>query len=178
MKSGDSRAFRIVFDYYYPQVRFFVLGIVKNSYIADEIAQGVFIKLWTRRDIVDPSGHFSAYLYRITRNALADYYRQMAKLESIDVPGIEREARQISENPVEGYDLSHIENLVRRIVEEMPPKRREVFIMSRLDGVGNEDIANRLGLSKRTVERHLNLALNTLRNNLGEFLTYIVLMII
>ncbi len=102
----------------------------------------------------------------------------MAKLESIDAPGIEREARQISENPVEGYDLSHIENLVRRIVEEMPPKRREVFIMSRLDGVGNEDIANRLGLSKRTVERHLNLALNTLRNNLGEFLTYIVLMII
>ena len=71
------------------------------------------------------------------------------------------------------YDLSHIKELVMTEVENMPPQRRTVFIMSRLQGLSNDEIATKLDISKRTVERHLNMALHLLREKLGEFLYWI-----
>lgn len=173
MSEGDENAFHILFDYYYPQVRFFVLGIVKNPYIADEIAQGVFIKLWLSRQSIDPDRNFDAWLFTVTRNSLTDYYRRLQVMESMD--GLHDVSVQAGFDTI--YDTRHIEALVRREVDKMPPQRRQVFILSRLEGLSNEEIAVRLGISKRTVERHLNIALGGLRHNLGDFIVYIIPMI-
>lgn len=70
MISGDINAFKLLFDRYYSQVRFFTLGIVKDSFVADDIAQNVFIKVWTKRELIDCERKFNNYLYSITKNEI------------------------------------------------------------------------------------------------------------
>lgn len=173
MISGDINAFKLIFDRYYPQVRFFTLGIVKDSFVADDIAQNVFIKVWTKRELIDSGRKFNSYLYSITKNEITDYFRSLVISESLDNALYLKDNDHTDEMIESAYDLSHIKELVMTEVENMPPQRRTVFIMSRLQGLSNDEIATKLDISKRTVERHLNMALHILREKLGEFLYWI-----
>lgn len=173
MISGDINAFKLLFDHYYPQVRFFTLGIVKDTFVADDIAQNVFIKVWTKRELIDSDRKFNSYLYSITKNEITDYFRSLVISESLDNALYLKDNDHTDEMIESAYDLSHIKELVMTEVENMPPQRRIVFIMSRLQGLSNDEIATKLDISKRTVERHLNMALHLLREKLGEFLYWI-----
>lgn len=173
MISGDINAFKLLFDRYYPQVRFFTLGIVKDTFVADDIAQNVFIKVWTKRELIDSGRKFNSYLYSITKNEITDYFRSLVISESLDNALYLKDNDHTDEIIESAYDLSHIKELVMTEVENMPPQRRTVFIMSRLQGLSNDEIATKLDISKRTVERHLNIALHILRERLGEFLYWI-----
>lgn len=170
---GDINAFKLLFDHYYPQVRFFTLGIVKDTFVADDIAQNVFIKVWTKRELIDSDRKFNSYLYSITKNEITDYFRSLVISESLDNALYLKDNDHTDEMIESAYDLSHIKELVMTEVENMPPQRRIVFIMSRLQGLSNDEIATKLDISKRTVERHLNMALHLLREKLGEFLYWI-----
>ena len=84
MISGDINAFKLLFDRYYSQVRFFTLGIVKDSFVADDIAQNVFIKVWTKRELIDCERKFNNYLYSITKNEITDYFRSLVISEPLE----------------------------------------------------------------------------------------------
>ena len=146
---------------------------MKDTFVADDIAQNVFIKVWTKRELIDSGRKFNSYLYSITKNEITDYFRSLVISESLDNALYLKDNDHTDEMIESAYDLSHIKELVMTEVENMPPQRRTVFIMSRLQGLSNDEIATKLDISKRTVERHLNMALHLLREKLGEFLYWI-----
>lgn len=169
VSAGDRSAFRILFNAYYSRVYRFAERILKDSLYADEVAQAVFVGLWRKREMLDPDRNFENYLYVLSRHAVTDFMRLNRRarlvegLEAVTDTGLSGD----STDAVAEYHL--IQSQIDKIVEGMPEQRRKVYCMSRNDGLSNDEIAERLQISKRTVERHLNLALNTLRKEMSSF---------
>ena len=165
LTEGNQEAFRIIFKAAYPQVRAFSKGFTKNDADADDIAQQVFIKLWTKRANVR---NFETYLYTITKNTVLNHMASQ-KAFMVEISDI-RNLPTGQTSPIEQIEASDLQLLIDMTVENMPPQRQAVYKLSRVEGLSNNQIAEKLGLQKKTVENHLNLALGEIRKVLKMFI--------
>lgn len=161
LAQGDHRAFHQVFRSFYGKVYYFALGFLKNQIDAEDIAQTVFTKLWMKRSKLIGVQNIDTYLYTITKNTVLDfissnksYHRDIVTLKHLQEP---------SPSQLEQVEAQDLQLLIDMIVNNMPPQRQAVYRMSREEGLSNEEIAQRMGLQKKTVENHLNLALGDIR---------------
>lgn len=169
MKNDSQEAFFIFYRKYLPVVEDFAFSLVKDRDISREIAQNVFIKIWDRRKKLDDVESLRSYLFRMTRNAVYDYSRSCRGITVgiDDVAGsIDLSEFVIDEDSSESIDSRNL--LVKVLIEmdALPEKCRRVFIMSRMLGMKNREIADSLGVSVKTVEYHISSALATLRKNI------------
>lgn len=164
LTEGNQEAFRKIFKATYPQVRAFSKGLTKNDADADDIAQQVFIKLWTKRAILAHVKNFDTYLYTITKNTVLNHMASQ-KAFTIDISNI-RDLSTSTDSPLEQIEANDLQLLIDMVVEGMPPQRQAIYRMSREEGLNNDQIAEKLGLQKKTVENHLNLALGDIRKML------------
>ena len=168
LTEGNQEAFRTVFKATYPQVRAFSKGFTKNDTDADDIAQQVFIKLWTKRAILANVRNFETYLYTITKNTVLNHMASQ-KAFMVDISDV-RNLSTENTSPLEQIEASDLQLLIDMTVENMPPQRQAVYKLSRVEGLSNDQIAEKLGLQKKTVENHLNLALGEIRKVLKMFI--------
>ena len=168
LTEGNQEAFHMVFKAAYPQVRAFSKGFTKNDADADDIAQQVFIKLWTKRAILANVRNFETYLYTITKNTVLNHMASQ-KAFMVDISDV-RNLSTENTSPLEQIEASDLQLLIDMTVENMPPQRQAVYKLSRVEGLSNDQIAERLGLQKKTVENHLNLALGEIRKVLKMFI--------
>lgn len=168
LSKGDHAAYRTLFMRYYPKVRYFILGFVKSEEEANDIAQEVFVKLWTHRAHFAQVKTFGSYLYAWAKNATfnAIESRQIRR-EGIGVPPEEADT---SPTPYEELVARDIQLLTDMVVDRMPAQRKLIYRLSRHEGLSNEEIASQLHITKKTVENHLNLALKELRKILFIFI--------
>ena len=165
VRGGNDRAFDAMFLRWYPQVRKFLIALVKEKTLAEDLAQMVFMKVWLYRDRLNEAQSLKSYLVVLARNAALDVFKSKRHLMMADTEAAPEEtAPDRSEQRVE---YGEMQSRLRRAVEEMPPQRRQIFKMSRFQSLSNEDIADELGLSVRTVEKHIQLALQDLRKYLS-----------
>lgn len=162
VRGGDSRAFNTIFLRWYPQVRRFLLSLVKEEALAEDLAQSVFIKVWLNRDRLDPSKSLKNYLLVLSRNSALDVFKSKRNLVMADLATPPE--KPSSDRADFMAEFSEAQSRIHHAVEQMPPQRRTVFVMSRFQHLSSEEIADILGLSVRTVEKHIQLALENLRN--------------
>ncbi len=168
LAKGDHEAFRRVFNEAYPKVYAFSVGFIKNADDAKDIAQTVFIRLWTKREALASVKNFDTYLYVVTKHTVLNYLASI-KAYYVDIS----EARDVTSDmvsPVEQMEASDLKLLVDMVVSRMPSQRQSIYRMSREEGMTNDEIAERLGLKKKTVENHLNLALNDIRKAMNVYI--------
>ena len=165
VKAGDERAFDALFLRWYPQVRKFLLILVKNKALAEDLAQTVFMKVWLYRDRLDPAKSLKNYLLVLSKNGALDVFKSKRFLTTDvkDAP-IEKAGGDRAEYRME-YGEAY--SRIVRAVEEMPDQRKQIFKMSRFQSMPNDRIASELGLSVRTVEKHIQLALKDIRKYLN-----------
>lgn len=163
---GDVDAYEQIFHKYYPMVLNFIKGMLKDNVHAEDVAQNIFMKLWVNRHILNKDQSLKNYLYVLARNEVINI------LSSKTARCVTLQA-QIPDSPAGGQKidewLSYAETnaKIRQDIEAMPPQRRMVFKMSRYENMSNMDIAIKMNLSVRTVEKHIELALKDLRKSMN-----------
>lgn len=177
LRQGDMRSYEVLFRRYYPLFVSFCRGMVKDTSLAEDICQNVFMKIWIHRDRLNPALSLRNYIFVLCKREIIDYFRvsrtsSFIALEQLGNPDI----------PVADHtsplSIQHLRTRVRSVFTTLPPKRREVFFLSRVRNMSNQEIAMRMGLSVRTVEKHIQLALQTFRSSLGDISDYLPLVAI
>jgi RNA polymerase sigma-70 factor (ECF subfamily) len=168
IRAGDEGAFDSVFRAHYAQLVRMAESVVRERALAEEIAQEVMLELWRRRESLEVEQTFRAYLIRSTRNRALNHIRHQrivareAASAAIDPP-----TSPSAEDEVLGVEL---ERAVRDAIDGLPENCREVFQLSRQQGLKYAEIAAALEISVKTVEKRMGQALSELRQSLAPWL--------
>jgi RNA polymerase sigma-70 factor (family 1) len=176
LKNGEKGAFRELFNIYGPRIYRFALGYLKNRPDAEELMQDVFLKIWEKRDHLDPAQNVKAYIFKVAVNCIYDFIRKK---------NIERAFEDFSKKNFQAGDESTWHEVIWNdmlsklniLVDKLPEQRRIIFLMSREKGLTNQQIADKLNLSKRTVENQLYRATQYLKENLGTETVFLLLLL-
>jgi RNA polymerase sigma-70 factor (ECF subfamily) len=156
---GDHEAFRRLFMAYYPKIKIFITHFVKSEAIAEELSQDVFEHIWTEKDSLPNLKSINAYLFRMAKNAAINHLNHKTVEENYASSYTLLEEYSMEEEIL----AKELKLQIQLTVEKMPKQRRLIFELSRIKNLKNIEIAEKLNISKRTVETHLNLALNQIR---------------
>lgn len=162
LKSGNEKAFQKLFDTYSNVLYKYSFSMVGSKPYAEEIVQEVFLKVWLKRDTLNPELSFKSFLFTITRNKTITFLKRAAKSEKI-----RQEIFYNSQKFANTTDLhireEEVDSIKKEALDLLPPRRRLIFEMSRNDGKSYEEIATELGISPNTVKNQMSMALETLR---------------
>ena len=146
IKADDYASYNQLFVRYYSRLCSFVFRIVKNESAAEDVVQEFFIRLWTNRRKLEITGNIPAYSYRSSKNAALNYLRsEAARKKSIE--NIPFQEWQSEDNQIEQIEFSAA---LHECIVQLPERSREVFKMSRFDGMKQQEIADLLGTSVKT----------------------------
>ncbi|MFH2096463.1 MAG: RNA polymerase sigma-70 factor [Bacteroidota bacterium] len=160
---GETAAFDALFDRYYRPACIFALRYVRNMDNAEDIVQDVFVKIWEGRAGLNPSGSFSAFLFLSVRNKCIDWLRRSGTEEKVIRLFID-DSSDLSDDNEPAIKIE----LLRNNIEKLPGQCKRVFKMHRFESMKYADIANRLGISVKTVENHMGKALRFLREEMKK----------
>jgi RNA polymerase sigma-70 factor (ECF subfamily) len=130
-----------------------------------DLVQEVFITIWKRREDIDEKQSFNGYLFAITLNAIRKYFRKRVKDRKL-VENWLNNTKSFSDDTNLMTEYRSLKERSEKIIEQLPPKRKKVFLLSREKGLRVEEIARKMNISKKTAENHLSLALRDIRNKL------------
>lgn len=169
LRNGNHKAFEDIFIGYFKRVKLFIGGIIKSEADAEELAQDVFVKLWTNRETLNVEKPLGAYLYTIAKNTAFNFlkHKSVKQTYADNFP-----PRSKVSTPEDELFAREISLLIEMTINEMPIQRRRIYILSREKGRSNSDIAAKLGITKKTVENQLSLALQELRKIISLFLLF------
>lgn len=167
LKEGDVLSFDNIFKKYNKKIYYFALSYLKNKEEAEDVVQEVFMNLWKCRDQINEYYVFSKYLFKITYNATLKKFRKQAS----DEKQMEEVMRNfIFEDNSTNLDIEY-NNLLESansLIEKMPSRQKNIFLLSINEQLNNEQIAQQLNISKKTVENYLAMAKTSLRKSLSD----------
>jgi RNA polymerase sigma-70 factor (ECF subfamily) len=168
IQAGDEAAFDHVFRTHYAQLVRMAESVVRERALAEEVAQEVMLELWRRRETLAVEQSFRAYLLRSTRNRALNHIRhQRIVAREAEAAALESRHSPSAEDVTLGLEL---ERAVRDAIEGLPDNCRQVFQMSRDQGLRYAEIASTLEISVKTVEKRMGRALAELRERLAPWL--------
>ncbi len=169
LKAGNPRAFKQIFLCYEKRLYFFVFSITKSEYIAEEILQEVFIKIWTNRESIDINRSFESFIFTITRNLTYNYLRDASRREAIRNElwsNVVAQQQDVESNVI----FEEYKDIVEDIIQNLPVQKRSIYQLSRQEGKSNSEIAAILGISPKTVRNHLWNTMSTIRSQLKPYI--------
>lgn len=151
---GDKDAFEKIYHIYSSRLLGFLLKMVKSEEHATELLQEIFIKIWNSREAIDPELSFRSYLFRVAENTTYDFFRKVAREKKLHA-----ELMKINED-----FYSHVEEacfskenqeFLQNVINTLPPKRRQVFRLIKMEDYSYEEVSVLLNISTSTISDHI-----------------------
>ena len=162
---GDRVAFYNIYERYCKRLYGFVCRYIKIEEDADEIIQDVFLKIWETRNRIDVYSSFESFLFTITYNTTISLLRKRAN---------EKKYLQSLQTIVESTDITdeiyytELSEHITNLLDKLTPRQKEIFQLSRKEGLTNQEIATKLNISLNTVKKHMTNSLSFLKNNIDN----------
>ncbi|UCH13112.1 MAG: RNA polymerase sigma-70 factor [Bacteroidales bacterium] len=168
-KAKINQSFETLFREFFRPLTIFAIQYVKDQDIAEDIVQDLFLNLYEKKESLKIQVSVHNYLYTSVLNRCLKYL-EYKRVRVEHNPDVQNSLNSKQVDPLELVSLFEFENKYVQVLESLSPKCREVFEMSRMDGKKNNEIAEELKISKRTVETHISNALRILRKRLKKYI--------
>lgn len=164
---GSEAAFRALFTSYAPKLKSYVLKLSRSPETAEDIVHDVFLNIWKNRDKLNSIENFDSYLFTAARNNTHKSFRRRAK-ETLIVAELKK--TDPGEAAFEGEDRitsQEVQAFIQNAIDKLSPQQKKIFLLSRSEGLSHDEIAQRLGIARRTVTNTITGALRSLRDDIG-----------
>lgn len=168
LKNSNQGVFEMVFKYYYSGLVVYCDQFHNNLPLSEDIVQTVFMKLWENRQTLEIRS-FRSYLVQCVKNSSIDHLRNQEVKNKYRIRNVESSHFEM---PEDFWTKTELEDLIQQAVDKLPPRCKEIFLMSRMENLKTAEIAGKLQLSGRTVETQITKALKVLRVELAEYLLF------
>jgi len=176
LRNNDAKSFDIIFEKYASRLYRFSYSLLKNNEDAKEIVQETFFRVWVKRHEIDSSKSFKSFLFTISYHLIIDQLR--LKLKEQEYRRYLKDYFKTEELPADSEaDYEILNQQIAMVIEELPAKRKQIYTLSRENGMSYKEIAGQLNISVKTVENQINLALKHIKFSLGNDFIHVVLFI-
>ena len=163
-----------MFHQFHQKLYYYVLSKTKSEFCAEEVVQITFIKLWQYRHSLNEDISIDAQLFRIAKTTLIDQLRKLDHSDKI-TEALAKQDTGVSNKAISNLEQQELRNQLLEALSQMPPARKKVFEMSRLQGLSYKEIAASLFISEKTVENHIGLALRQLKEKFPLIMLFIAI---
>jgi RNA polymerase sigma-70 factor (ECF subfamily) len=173
---GDQSAFRTLFMQWHQLLAGYLFRITESRELTEDLVQEVFLKIWVARESLAEVRHFRLYLLAMSRNHAYDALKKQLKEQTLQRIWM----RETAEDPRESEDPEICKAaLIDAAIDSLPPRRKEVYLLSRHERLTYQEIATRLGISRESVKTHIELATSGIsrfiREHLWESLAFFII---
>ena len=162
LRIGDKTAFTKIYDLYSKKLFLNIYHLVKIQEVAEEILQEIFVLIWEKRESIFINQSFKAYLFRIAENKVTDFFRKL-KRDKILFERVKEASSAVYTHVEESILGNESSSVFRKAIESLPPQRRQIFCMCKMEGRSYNEVSHLLGISTSTINDHIVKATRTVR---------------
>ena len=176
LKSGDLAAFEKFYIEFHPKLFAFSRKFIDDSETAKDILQEVFFDFWTQRSVIDIKTSVQSYLFRMLHNRCLNHIRS----RKIHEKYVDYSENKLKEAELAFYDYGldnytsifflEMQDILEKSIQSLPESCRQIFLLSRNEGLTSKEIANQLNISIRTVENQIYRSLKIIKEDLKDYL--------
>lgn len=170
IKNGDEKSFEILFHKYYKFLCQYAAKIINDDSAAEEIVQDFFVKIWEKRETLNIETSVKNYLFRSVKNLCINYIQHNKTKYNYAKKVISEIENNFSDD--DSFPETELSQKIEESINSLPEKRKEIFRLSRQEGLKYQEIAEKLNISIKTVETQMSLAIKTLRDKLKNYSSF------
>ncbi len=168
IKGGSIDALEVLFTRLKQDIYSFAFSYFRNKELAEEVVQEVFIRLWEKRELINPDYDLVSYIFKIAKNIILDQLREQAR-HGERYGQINPDLIYSSESADDQVIFNDFQNLLKEAVELLPPKRKYIFKLSREEKMTYSEISEHMNISINVVENQMSKALKHIRQYLLSY---------
>lgn len=165
LKKGNEHAYTHLVKTYFKPLCDYAYGLSRDRFVTEDLVQNVLIRLWEKRNTLKPDASIKSFLYKSVYNEFINLYRKEVSTDKLRKKYFMTIKPLYEESDVE---LDHLMILVKHAIEQLPPKCKEIFLLSKKEGLTYTEIADYLNISQKTVENQMGIAFTIIRKKVKQ----------
>jgi len=176
LRTGDELAYQELYNRYWDVLLNTAFKRLSSIELAEEIVQDIFVNLFVRRESLNIKTSFEGYLKNALKYKVFDVFRSQSTRDKY-INEVLKNVNNRSITPEEALQVKELKEKIDKTTQKMPEKCREVFILSRVENLPNKLIAEKMGISVSTVEKHISKAMSIIKADFREYHLEVMLLI-